>query len=81
MYEEVNEPIEVVSLFKGGKAQPLIFRWRSHLYKIQQVNFYHKVTEGKDLIHAFSVSSEQEGAFKISFNPNSLVWRLNQIYD
>jgi len=81
MYEDINETIEVATHFKGGKANPLAFRWQNLLFKISKINLYHKFRAGQDIIHAYSVSTDQGGTFKISFNPNLLTWRLNQIYN
>ncbi|MCL5004135.1 MAG: hypothetical protein M1352_02605 [Patescibacteria group bacterium] len=81
MYEDINEPIEVATHFKGGRASPLAFRWQHLFFKVSRVNLYHKFRIGRDVIHAYSVSTDQGGTFKISFDPNLLTWRLNQIYN
>ncbi len=79
MYEDINEPIEAAVHFQSGKANPLAFRWHKNLFKIKEVNLRYKFRKGSDVIYAYSVSSENEDAFKISFNPNQMSWTLDQI--
>ena len=81
MYEEINEPIETATRFKGGQAEPLAFRWHHSIFKISKVNLCHKFCTGKDIIYSYSVSTDNGDNFKISFNPNALIWTLDQIYE
>lgn len=79
MDNEINEAIEVATFFKGGKAQPLAFRWQQNVFKIAKVNLCHQEKIGKDLIYIFSVSSENDDTYKISFNANELTWKLEEV--
>lgn len=81
MYEDIDEPIEVATHFKEGEARPLAFRWQSRLFKVNKINLCHKFRLGNNLIYSYSVSTESGDNFKISFNPNTLSWTLDQIYD
>jgi len=38
IYEDVNEPIEVIVVFRNRKMQPLRFKWNERVYKISNVN-------------------------------------------
>lgn len=81
MYEDIDESIEVATHFKEGKAHPLAFRWQSRLFKVNKINLCHKFRLGNSLIYSYSVSTESGSNFKISFNPSTLSWVLDQIYD
>lgn len=81
MYEEVGELIETAVHFKSGRADPLAFRWQNSLFKVDKINLCHKARLGNNLIYSYSLSTASGDNFKISFNPNTLSWTLDQIYD
>jgi len=81
MNTEINEPIEIAVKFKSGKAEPLIFRWHQNLFKIKKINLMHKVQQGEDLLYSYSVSTDKDDTYQISFNPKQLKWILDQTCD
>lgn len=80
MNTEINEPIEVAVKFKAGKAEPLIFRWRQNTFKVAKVNLTHRNKIGQDVIYTYSLSTDKDDVYKISFNPSQLSWNLDEIY-
>lgn len=76
---KVNEALEVAAVFRGGRAEPVAFRWGQSAYRVKKVNLYHPTRLGQELIHCFSVSTDNENVFEISFNPHKLSWKINQI--
>lgn len=79
MGPEIAEVIEVATVFKGGQAQPVAFRWHQNFFRIKRVNLFYKSRLGRDLLYFYSISSDKDDTFQISFNPNQLVWKLDQL--
>ena len=79
MHEEVNQPVEVVTLYEKHRARPLYFRWNGRWIKITRINMIHHVCEGDRRIFFFSVSNEA-AAYRLRFEPDVLKWHLEEIY-
>lgn len=79
MYETINDPIQVATLFKNGEAKPLKFLWKGKEYAIQTVNLAYSTFEGRAKVYYFAVS-DNNNYFKLQFNTESLVWTLLESY-
>jgi hypothetical protein len=79
MYNEVNEPIEVLCAYVKGKALPLYFRWHDRRYKIDQVNLVHSQRRGRDKLYFFSVSNSKN-YFKLCHDTEKNSWNLIEAY-
>ncbi len=76
---EVNEALEVAAVFRGAGAEPVAFRWGRYFYRIRKVNLHYPTRLGQEVVHRFSVSTDDDNVFEISFNPHQLSWKINQI--
>lgn len=80
MYETINEPIDVICVFKKGTLlEPKRFRWKEHQYQIRAINLSYRANEGSTACYYFDVSDEAN-YFKLSFNTRTLQWRLEELY-
>ena len=75
---ELNENIQVIASFSGGKAYPQEFTWNNHSYKITEITYNWQERKGSEIIHYFSVSTGTD-LYQISFNSGSLGWRIDKI--
>ena len=48
------------------------------MFSIKEITYCWKSSEGKTVIHHFSVT-DGNTLYQISFNPDSLLWRLNSL--
>jgi hypothetical protein len=76
--ELLNEKIEVLALFKQGKAYPRLFTLNSKKYKVKRITYNWQERRGQELISYFSVSTGTD-LYQISFNSATLGWRLDKI--
>ena len=76
--ELLNEAIEVLALFKGGKIYPQEFNWRNTPYRITRITYNWQEHVGQALVCYFSVACGDD-LYQISFNNTSLGWRLDKI--
>jgi len=78
-YEDIGDPIEVITLFRDGSLKPLKFRWKDRVYKISRVNGGWLSDEGSTRFHHFSVMSEGPDVYELSYNTDSLHWELSRV--
>lgn len=75
---ELNERVEVLAKFIGGKVLPVIVRWRGRRYWVQKLNLHHTERAGTDTVHYFAVSTEV-GDCTLSYSQQRLSWRLLEV--
>ncbi|RKY30092.1 MAG: hypothetical protein DRP74_07670 [Candidatus Omnitrophota bacterium] len=76
----LNQKIEVLAFFKGGKIYPRFFIWNNKKYKIKTITYNWQERQGKETINYFSVSTGAE-LYQISLNNTSLGWRLDKLIE
>lgn len=76
----LNEKIDVLALFKSGKVYPKAFYWQDKLYKVCKLTYAWQERRGAEIINHFSVQT-QANLYQLSFNSNTLSWRLNRILE
>jgi hypothetical protein len=80
MYEEINEPIDVIALFtEHGQLRPYRFRWKSGAFRISKVISTWKVAEVPHLKVHFSVKAQSPDYFELVFDTEKLTWELARI--
>jgi len=75
---ELNEKIQVIASFNGGKIYPRMFIWNNQTYKIKEITYNWQERKGLETINYFSVSTGPD-LYQISFNSASLGWRIDKI--
>jgi hypothetical protein len=80
MYEEINEPIDVIALFtEHGQLQPFRFRWKSGAFKISKILSTWKVAEVPNLRIHFSVKAQSPDCFELVFDTQKFTWKLAKV--
>jgi ribosomal protein L36 len=79
MLSNVDEVVEVLTIFKKNVVWPKALKWNGRVYNINKVNMRHQALEGQTLVHYFSVS-DSTNFFKLAFNTKNLQWKLEQVY-
>lgn len=75
MSEIINDPIQVVAVFKQGKIEPRKFLWNGREYFITVVNLVYSKFEGWARIYYFAVS-DSANYFKLRFNSEDMTWAV-----
>jgi hypothetical protein len=80
MLTQINESVSVDLLSNAltGKVYPWVISWRGRRYTITKVGLHHRVRDGRDLIHIFSVT-DGTTFFRLEFNTDTLGWKLIEI--
>jgi hypothetical protein len=82
MLEQIHEKISVITVHNRQKhiVMPYKIRWQGRDYIISKIGFHHKIWQGRNRVHIFSVST---GAidFRLSYDTESLDWTLEEVSD
>lgn len=82
MNEPIHEKVSVVSLYDRmkGIVRPYKMRWQGRVYRLIKLAYYHKVRQGRTVIHVFHMT---DGAmdFRLSCNSDTLHWTLEEVCD
>ncbi len=79
MFNEINESIEVVTIFKDNKLVPFKFIWNGREILIKKVNLSYFRFEGRIKFYFFAVT-DNSNYFKLQFNSDNLSWTLLESY-
>jgi hypothetical protein len=81
MREGLDEPVSVVWYYNAHRRQlqPHLLSWNNRDYRLGKIDFWHKTTKGKTLIHHFSIADEDGQAyFKLAFDTSTLQWTIEE---
>ena len=84
MREEHDEVVSVLASFAPGphgvmRVTPHIMKWRGRKWHLSTMGLYHPERRGAKRVHIFSFSSE-ETAFRVELDPETLEWRLTEVF-
>lgn len=75
----VGETISVIASFgRSHRIKPVRFNWSGKLFEIKEITYTWKTEEGKKNIHHFSVTDGRT-LYELTFDTNSLLWRLENL--
>lgn len=79
-YEEIFEPIEVITHFQAGKVNPLRFRWNTRVYKVNNIQSRWSERLGAAQQIHYSILTDDSNCFELIFNTEDLNWQLARVY-
>ena len=80
MIQSVQEPIEVITVFSDGHAQPLRFKWRGRVVKVSKVTGEWVRKEGESRIHYYSVLGGSSDYFEMAYDARRMQWTLAKVW-
>lgn len=82
LIQKMSAPVSVTFAYDSNenKSTPRSLVWNGRLYAISKIGFHHTYREGRTLYHVFSVTTSTL-FFRLLFNTESLVWRIEEIAD
>ncbi len=78
--EEVNESIDVLTIFRDGTMRPVKFKWAGKTYKISRVTFEWVSKEGSFPIYHFAVMADGDDVYEIFLNTFTMRWTLAKVH-
>lgn len=80
MYQEMDEAIEVMVLFRKHHMKPFRFRWKDRTYKISEVTGDWKTDVGTYRIRHFAVVDTSSNFFQLSYDERKTSWVISKIW-
>ena len=78
--EEVNEPIDVLTIFRDGTMRPVKFKWAGKTCTISRVTFEWVSKEGSFPIYHFAVMADGDDVYEIFLNTFTMRWTLAKVH-
>jgi Domain of unknown function (DUF6504) len=78
-YENLFEPIEVVTYFREGKIIPLKFRWNGRIYIVRHVHGQWKERQGYAQQYHFSIRCDGIDCYELLFDTGDFSWQLARV--
>lgn len=79
MFESLNDPIDVLTVFEEGKLEPLRFRWKGKVIRIGKVTGRWSRREGQTQLRYFSVEAGSE-TYELCYDPRVPRWFLSRAW-
>lgn len=82
MLETIHEKISVITVHDRQKHTviPAKLRWQGKVYTVTRIGFHHKIWDGRNRIHIFSVTTGVMD-FRLSYDTETLDWTLEEVSD
>jgi len=77
--EELNETIDVVTVFREGRMAPVKFRWGGRTYPVTRVAYRWVTRQGAYPVHHFSVVAQGDQLYEIVLNTQNMQWSLLKV--
>jgi hypothetical protein len=81
MFENLDDPVDVLTAYVGGKLQPLRFRWKGRVVRIRRVTGRWERREGSVLLHHFAVEGHGAESYELRYDPRGLKWTLQRAWN
>ncbi len=80
MYQDLDDPIEVIAVFNDHQLKPVRFKWRDRVHKIAKVTGSWKKLEGQHIIRYFAVVDTSDNVFQLLYNERLTDWKICKIW-
>jgi len=80
VYQDMDEPVDVVVLFRKNHMKPTRFRWKDRVYKISEVTGDWKTDVGAYRIRHFAVVDHSSNFFQLSYDERKTNWVISKIW-
>jgi hypothetical protein len=80
MYQEINDPVDVIALFEAGKLKPQRFRWKGHVHRVAQVTGAWLTDRGAFKVRHFALMDEEANFFQLAYDERTTAWKVTRIW-
>jgi len=78
--QELNDPIDVVTVFREGCMAPVKFRWAGHTYPIARVAYKWITRKGAYPVYHFSIVGDDDQVYEIILNTQNMRWSMAKVH-
>lgn len=80
MYQEMNDPVDVLVLFEKGTLKPQRFRWKGNVHRVAQITGDWKTTKGQFKVRHFAVMDEDANFFQLAYDERLAGWKVTRVW-
>jgi hypothetical protein len=80
VYQELNDPVDVLVLFEDGALKPQRFRWKGHVHRVAQVTGRWKTDKGAFQVRHFALMDEEANFFQLAYDEHAAGWRVTRVW-
>jgi len=77
--EELNETIDVITVFREGRMAPVKFRWAGRTHQVARVAYRWVTRLGAYPVHHFSVATADGQLCELALNTQNMQWSLLKV--
>ena len=78
--QKVNDNIDVIAAFKGGKIKPLVFLWRGRRIKNLELLSSREIRYGEGKKIFFKLSYQNDTIYQLYLDTNCWRWILETVF-
>jgi hypothetical protein len=78
--EEIDEPIDVMTIFRDGAIRPVKFKRGGRTYTISRVTYEWITKEGSYPLYHFAVMADGDDVYEIHLNTFTMSWTLAKVH-
>ncbi len=80
MDQKIDQPIEVMVVFKKRRMIPVRFKWNGRVVRIAKLTGWWKSYEGEFKIRHFGVMDQDGQFYQVSYRERTTEWFLEKIW-
>ena len=80
MVQDVNEAIDVISVFREGNVQPVKFKWAGRTLTVSRIAYAWVTRQGSHPQYHFSLLTGGREVYEIVFNSFRVTWTLVRVH-
>jgi hypothetical protein len=80
MFESLNDPVDVLTVFTDGRVEPLRFRWKGKVIRVRRITGRWSRREGQSLLRYFSVEGPGADTYELCYDPRGPRWILSRAW-
>ena len=80
VYQEINDPVDVLVLFEDGTLKPQRFRWKGHVHRVGQITGRWKTAKGAFHLRHFALMDEEANFFQLAYDERTSGWKVTRVW-
>ncbi len=77
--QELNEPVDVVTIFREGRMAPVKFRWAGRTHPVTRVAYRWVTRQGAYPVHHFSIVADGDTTYELILNTQPMQWSVAKV--
>ncbi len=80
MYQDLDDPVDVIAAFESRRLRPVRFRWNDCVYKVARVTGTWKSQQGEYQVRHFAVVDTKANFFELTYDERLTNWVLTKTW-